>query len=372
MKKKIAKQLLSLFLSFGMLYGVVGTEGLPISAENNYDISLTITYPRVREVPEAPQEFESTDSLDLTYLGCEWKNVEDTEQWDDGTEFIEWMYTFVNSRDFNTLYDFEDGKMYYQRIYFMIKNVSVSIDDEATATLVDSATMQQLNADTVNLTSCKDLMDELGGSVDLPSGMTINDSLMYVDTGSLICSPRGHMHTESSSCAFDDQSHWKTCPECGIKLVDTVRSHSIIHGMLEKWTCKQSATENREGIWKKTCDSCEYVYDTIKAPVVSEQTIVSSYEELQAALAKGGKQWITLKSKSSANTWIYQEDMDTDNMLVLDDPDADITINLNSCSVIRDTGRYDDALFDIRQGKLRIFSTQLTGIPVNDYNMQFL
>ena len=102
MKKKIAKQLLSLFLSFGMLYGVVGTEGLPISAENNYDISLTITYPRVREVPEAPQEFESTDSLDLTYLGCEWKNVEDTEQWDDGTEFIEWMYTFVNSRALKT------------------------------------------------------------------------------------------------------------------------------------------------------------------------------------------------------------------------------------------------------------------------------
>ena len=90
--------------------------------------------------------------------------------------------------------------------------------------------------------------------------------------------------------------------------------------MLEKWTCKQSATETREGIWKKTCDSCEYAYDTIKAPVVSEQTIVSSYEELQAALAKGGKQWITLKSKSSVNTWIYQEDMDTDNMLVLDDP----------------------------------------------------
>lgn len=371
MKKKIAKQLLSLFLSFGMLCGVVGTEGLPISAENNYDISLTITYPRVREVPEAPQDFDSNDSLDLTYLGCEWKNVEDTEQWDDGTEFIEWMYTFVNSRDFNTLYNFEDGKMYYQRIYFMIKNVSVSIDDEATATLVDSATMQKLNADTVYLTSCKDLMDELGGSVDLPSGMTINDSLMYIDTGSLICSPRGHMHTESSSCSFDDYSHWKTCPECGIKLVDTVRSHSIIYGKLEKWTCKQSATETREGIWKKTCDSCEYAYDTIKAPVVSEQTIVSSYEELQAALAKGGKQWITLKSKSSANTWIYQEDMDTDNMLVLDDPDADITINLNNCSVIRDTGRYDDALFDIRQGKLRIFSTQLTGIPVNDYNMQF-
>ena len=43
MKKKIAKQLLSLFLSFGMLCGVVGTEGLPISAENNSDLALTIT-----------------------------------------------------------------------------------------------------------------------------------------------------------------------------------------------------------------------------------------------------------------------------------------------------------------------------------------
>lgn len=64
MKKKIAKQLLSLFLSFGMLCGVVGTEGLPISAENNYDISLTITYPRVREVPEAPQDFDSTCNFD--------------------------------------------------------------------------------------------------------------------------------------------------------------------------------------------------------------------------------------------------------------------------------------------------------------------
>ena len=109
-----------------------------------------------------------------------------------------------------------------------------------------------------------------------------------------------------------------------------------------------------------------YAYDTVTSPAVSEQTIVSSYEELQAALAKGGKQWITLKKKSSENTWIYQEDMESDDMLVLDDPDADITIDLNHCSVIRDTGRYDNALFDIRQGKLRIFSTQLTGIPAND------
>ena len=194
---------------------------------------------------------------------------------------------------------------------------------------------------------------------------------MYIDTGALIGSPWGHMHTESSEYTFDDQNHWKVCPECGIKLVDTVCNHSSSYGILERWTSTQSATETQEGIWQKTCSSCMYAYDTVTSPAVSEQTIVSSYEELQAALAKGGKQWITLKKKSSENTWIFQEDMESDDMLVLDDPEADITIDLNHCSVIRNTGKYDNALFDIRQGKLRIFSTQLTGIPANDWNMQF-
>ena len=371
MKKKFTKRLLSIFLSLGMLCGATETEGLFASAENDYDITLTITYPRPEEAPEAPSAYESAASPELTYLGCEWKTAGNTEQWNDGTEFVEWMHTFVSDTAPGILSTFTDGKMYQQRVYLKISNVSVPTQTAATATVVDAATMQQLDAGEVYWISCKELLDEFGEGTDLPSGMTINDSLIFIDTSAMICSPREHMHTESSECAFDDQNHWKVCSECGLKLTDTIRSHSGFYGKLEKWTCTQYANEKQEGIWQKTCSSCAYAYDTIKSPTVSEQTIVSSYKELQAALAKGGKQWITLKTESSKNTWIYQEDMTNDNMLVLDDPDADITIHLNGCSVIRNTGKYDDALFDIRQGKLRIFSTQLTGVPANDWNMQF-
>ena len=170
MKKKFTKQVISALLSIGVLFSTVGTEELFLSAENNYDITLTITYPRSGEAPEIPSDFESLSSLDLTYLGCEWKTADNTEQWDDGTEFIEWMYTFINSRDYNSLNTFEDGVMYHQRTYFKIANVSVSGEEEAAVTLVDSATNQQFNSSEVYLRSCEELMSELGGAIALPSG----------------------------------------------------------------------------------------------------------------------------------------------------------------------------------------------------------
>ena len=102
------KRVISILLSVAVLCCASGAEGLLISAENRYDITLTITYPRSGEAPEIPSDFESLSSLDLTYLGCEWKTADNTEQWDDGTEFSEWMYTFVNSRNYNSLNTFED------------------------------------------------------------------------------------------------------------------------------------------------------------------------------------------------------------------------------------------------------------------------
>ena len=252
MKKKLMKRVISILLSVAVLCCAAGAEGLLISAENRYDITLTITYPRSGEAPEIPSDFESLSSLDLTYLGCEWKTADNTEQWDDGTEFIEWMYTFVNSRNYNSLNTFEDGIMYHQRTYFKIANVSVSGEDEAAVTLVDSATNQQFNSSEVYLINGEELISEFGGAVALPSGITANDSLMYIDTGALIGSPWGHMHTESSEYTFDDQNHWKVCPECGIKLADTVCNHSSSYGILERWTSTQSATETRAGIWQKT------------------------------------------------------------------------------------------------------------------------
>ena len=134
---------------------------------------------------------------------------------------------------------------------------------------MDSATNQQFNSSEVYLINGEELISELGGAVALPSGITANDSLMYIDTGALIGSPWGHMHTESSEYTFDDQNHWKVCPECGIKLVDTVCNHNSSYGILERWTSTQSATETREGIWQKTCSSCMYAYDTVTSPAVS-------------------------------------------------------------------------------------------------------
>ena len=103
MKKKFMKRVISILLYVAVLCCADGEEGLLISAENRYDITFSITYPRSGEAPEIPSDFESLSSLDLTYLGCEWKTADNTEQWDDGTEFIEWMYTFVNSRNYNSL-----------------------------------------------------------------------------------------------------------------------------------------------------------------------------------------------------------------------------------------------------------------------------
>ena len=43
-------------------------------------------------------------------------------------------------------------------------------------------------------------------------------------------------------------------------------------------------------------------------------------------------------------------------MLVLDDPSADIVLDLNGCGLARETGKYDEALFDIVAGSLRVIS----------------
>lgn len=71
------------------------------------------------------------------------------------------MYTFVNSRNYNSLNTFEDGIMYHQRTYFKIANVSVSGEEEAAVTLVDSATNQQFNSSEVYLINGEELISEL-------------------------------------------------------------------------------------------------------------------------------------------------------------------------------------------------------------------
>ena len=63
MKKKLMKRVISILLSVAVLCCAAGAEGLLISAENRYDITLTITYPRSGEAPEIPSDFESLSSF---------------------------------------------------------------------------------------------------------------------------------------------------------------------------------------------------------------------------------------------------------------------------------------------------------------------
>mgnify|MGYP000718417804 FL=1 len=51
------KRVISILLSVAVLCCAAGAEGLLVSAENRYDITLTITYPRSGEAPEVPSEF---------------------------------------------------------------------------------------------------------------------------------------------------------------------------------------------------------------------------------------------------------------------------------------------------------------------------
>ena len=44
----------------------------------------------------------------------------------------------------------------------------------------------------------------------------------------------------------------------------------------------------------KKCGGCNYEFDSLTIPKKSNQIIVKSYDELKAALAKGGKQWLSL------------------------------------------------------------------------------
>lgn len=374
MKKKYAKRLLSLSLSLGMLCGVVGTEGLPVSAESDYDVTLTLTYPRPGAYPKAPSRFVGSDSLKLTYLGTEWRDLDDTAQWNDNTEFIKWMHTLNDDISPINLEAFVDGREYEQYVYLKVSNASIPVGTEAVATLVDSGTSEQpeeLDTGEIVLVNMAAYLSMLPEGTSLPSCITEQDSLMMISTDYLSCAPKGHTHTAGSQYQFDEHQHWRVCTDCGVKLASRASNHYASTDKCENWTQIQKATATKGGIWQKKCGTCDYVYETLKSPTTKKQVMVSTYDELKAALAKGGQKWITLQPESSVNAWLIQEDMASDNALVLDDPDANIIIDLNGCGISRETGKYDDALFDVRQGKLRIFSTKLAAVPNDEWNLSF-
>ena len=185
----------------------------------------------------------------------------------------------------------------------------------------------------------------------------------------MMCCPEDHIHIQGQY-SYDDNGHWRECTVCGEKIFDSDGKHRKYCSKTENWTGVNQATASKEGEYVKQCSTCSYVMERITVPKTGEQTVVTTYDELRNALAKGGKQWIKLDFPSK---FLKQEDFKYDYTLCLDDPDADITIDLNNCILERKT-LYDKRLFEIKQGKLRLWQKDGNGIDstVNfKYNFSF-
>ena len=205
--------------------------------------------------------------------------------------------------------------------------------------------------------------------IALPEDLTDNDTIMVCSTSSMMCCPEDHIHIQGQY-SYDDNGHWRECTVCGEKIFDSEGEHRKYCTKDERWSCINQATASKEGEYVKQCSNCSYVMERITVPKTGEQTVVTTYDELRNALAKGGRQWIKLDFPSK---FLKQEDFKYDYTLCLDDPDADITIDLNNCILERKT-LYDKRLFEIKQGKLRLWQKDGNGIDstVNfKYNFSF-
>lgn len=205
--------------------------------------------------------------------------------------------------------------------------------------------------------------------IALPEDLTDNDTIMVCSTSSMMCCPEDHIHIQGQY-SYDDNGHWRECTVCGEKIFDSDSKHRKYCTKTESWACINQATASKEGEYVKQCSGCSYVLERITVPKTGEQTVVTTYDELRNALAKGGKQWIKLDFPGKTFT---QEDFKYDYTLCLDDPDADITIDLNNCTLERKT-LYDTRLFEIKQGKLRLWQKDGNGIDHSvgfKYNFSF-
>lgn len=376
MKTKIFSRLLCFSLSATMLLGISSVNKNEVTAAGTYDCTLTITAPIPGEVPKQP--VLSGSSMKYEILGYLWddsSNIYDNcGTYIPDTEFMDWYTDTAESLgdDFGNAFEtFDDGHEYNLSVMAKISNYSLPAGTEGEVTFIDSVSSEELGTGICSYVSVSDLVTQMPEGISLPSCLTKNDTLVLIgDIPSMICAPEGHEHTKGEYC-FDDEYHWRVCSECEIDLAYTKSSHYVSHSATEPWTVTKSPTATETGLWEKKCSAgCGYDYDSVVVPCLNDQTIVSSYEELRDALAKGGKQWITI-NVSGVTKWISQEDMIYDNGLIVNDPNADITIDMNGCGISRETGRLDDALFEVKAGKLRILSRSLKAYPNDSSNLHF-
>ena len=351
--KNYAKRLLSLALSV-----VVCLTCLQITAANaaagSYDITLTgFTLPRPGAVPKGAASF--TSSANYSLIGWDWEGSEGVYFGSDsfGSFYTSVMDAMGESGNTETFSTFTDTRKYSYTAMYVLKGVS--INSAAALTIKDTSGNVVYSGESANIVSAS-MFKSMVPDLALPSGVTTSDSLLMFTTNSFLCSPTSHDHDENGGYVCDEKYHYKSCSVCGKKLLDSRSAHHCPKYEYRNWTVVKAPTQTEAGLWESRCQNCNYAEDSVIVPAKQDQTIVNDYDGLRAALAKGGKQWITIEPPYLK--WLTQNTNETNYTLCVDDPSADITLDLNGAGISRET-LYDSCLFDIKAGSLRVIQKSL-------------
>ncbi len=364
--KKAINRLLSAAIAAAMLFCTAMSS---VSAEElgTYDAVVSIVYPRPDEAPQKPVITESGTEMEL--LSCFWveSSTGYVKLYDHPV--LTWMMGIEGFAGYNGYFTtFTDADEYDITVLGKIENYTGLSSNEGAATFVDADTGETISSGNVQVMAVSAMLAMLGSETELPDGLTESDALVIISIDdSLMCSPVGHLH-EYASVAYDENQHWQEC-KCGAAMRGTFYEHACNYNINEPWKVVSTPTETESGLWEKKC-YCGHIMESVIIPPKSEQTIVSTYKELKSALAAGGKQWITL-DVSGSTKWTVQTDMEYDNMLVIDDPYAEIVLDMNGCGLARETGKYDEALFDIAAGSLRVISKSVATPTDSSNNLNF-
>ena len=368
MKTKTSKKVISICLSLLICISALPLSMLSASALD-YNITIkNLVYPRPGAAPQGNITYSG--NFDCELLGWMWMNYYG-DMVSAGPDAYKSFMLSMEENSYGTkpaeLKAFTDTEKYEFYAYFVIKNTTISEDTPCVANFYDENGELIETDDEGWFIPVSELLAQLPEGVTIPDGsITENDTIYMCFTHNLMCSPSDHMHDwDSYTC--DCNYHWTECNICGKKIANSENKHYSGSTVGENWTCVQKATETQEGLYVKKCPTCSYIVESITVPKTGEQTIVTSYDELREALAKGGTQWITIDYK-----WIVQEDYKRDYSLCVDDPNADITIDLNGCSISR-TSMYDYHLFDVKRGSLRIWQSNYDNIDDNNlHNLELI
>lgn len=350
MKTKISKKLISICLSLLICISVLPLSMISADAAG-YSLEINnVIYPRPGATPSGNVSLNGNFSCEL--LGWCWTDNDGNMAAgpDSFKNFMSSVMVLFGEDADVQLTEFTDTVEYNLLHMIVVKNSSIPDGTECEVSYYDRYG-EFLNFDGSGFfMSASTIMAQMPSGVSLPDGVTSSDTLLMCSAEGIVCSPTDHTHL-TGNYATDANKHWLVCSICGKKMAGTEYEHYSYSGRTENWTEVKKATATQEGIYEKRCSRCSYAMESVTVPKTGEQTVVTTYEELRNALAKGGKQWITLDFK---NKILKQQDFNRNYTLCVDDSNADITIDLNDCILIRTT-MYDSHLFDVKQGSLRIW-----------------